>query len=144
MIILSSIIYDHHPQQNILNIVMFMFNPGEDLVPEPSRKVETSEGRSGTWRKVIIIIIIINTIIIIVIDIIIIDRCCYFNYSNISSEPGRGQRLLFRFQFMLTGLPSSPSSSSSLSSCYKKQVCQVLHNHDHYIKIQNSRPEFKA
>ena len=75
MIILSSIIYDHHPQQNILNIVMFMLNPGEDLVPEPSRKVETSEGRSGSWRKVIIIIITIN-IIIIVIDIIIIDRCC--------------------------------------------------------------------
>ena len=74
MIILSSIIYDHHPQQNILNIVMFMFNPGEDLVPEPSRKVETSEGRSGAWRKVIIIINI--NVIIIVIDIIIIDRCC--------------------------------------------------------------------
>ena len=73
MIILSSIIYDHHPQQNILNIVMnFMLNPGEDLVPEPSRKVETSEGRSGSWRKVIITI----NIIIIVIDIIIIDRCC--------------------------------------------------------------------
>ena len=75
MMILSSIIHDHHPQQNILNIVMFMLNPGEDLVPEPSRKVETSEGRSGAWRKVIIIIITIN-IIIIVIDIIIIDRCC--------------------------------------------------------------------
>ena len=130
MIILSSIIYDHHSQQNILNIVMFMLNPGEDLVPEPSRKVETSEGRSGSWRKVIIIIITIN-IIIIVIDIIIIDRCCgplkdlisQKQLSNIFSEPGRGQRLLFRFQFMLTGLPSSPSSSSSSlpssSSCYK-------------------------
>ena len=73
MMILSSIIHDHHPQQNILNIVMFMFNPGEDLVPEPSRKVETGEGWSGPWRKVIITII---NIIIIVIDIIIIDRCC--------------------------------------------------------------------
>ena len=72
MIILSSIIHDHHPQLNIPNIVMFMLNPGEDLVPEPSRKVETSEGRSGSWRKVIITI----NIIIIVIDIIIIDRCC--------------------------------------------------------------------